>query len=84
MSDNTARPAELDDMVNSLACLNEGIALIRTVESAIENCVPDHVLVTIDEAIEQLVSGRDGLLHAGVNAMPKETVDYYKTQMISE
>ena len=74
-----ACPEELGRLVDNVAYLNESLALLQTVVSAIENLGPEHVLVTLDMAIDLLIRGRNGLVHAGVKALPVQaTKEYYK------
>lgn len=73
------KPKELEELIDSLACLNEGIALLQTVEKAIEEKEPEYICITFDKALEQLVAGRDGLIRAGVKSLPvKSTMEYFE------
>jgi len=72
------KPKELSELVDNVACLNAGIALLQVIVDAGEHHAPEDVLITLDMAIELLSQGRDGLLRAGVKALPVQaTKDYF-------
>ena len=71
------KPKELEELIDSLVFLNEGIAMLQTVEKAIEENEPEYICITLDRALEQLTAGRDGLVRAGVKSLPvKPTMEY--------